>query len=68
MKYYLLLLLVLVSGCQDSEIVPALVNFTCYDKDGNVTIAERDYRGSIQIVNDPSRHYKSQKCIIERVE
>lgn len=61
--------LLLLTGCTPSrQPTLALVNVTCYDKEGMITLAWKETRGSVEIVDDPSRHYRSQKCIIERVE
>jgi hypothetical protein len=67
----LLLLAILagfLAGCQE-ESKPALVNITCYDNAGNITVRMPHYRGPVTIVDyakDPGYH--SQKCVIERAE
>lgn len=72
MKYLILISLLFLAGCEISvdgdDGKSALVNITCYDINGNITVRTPHYRGTLRIVDDPSKGYKSQKCIIERVE
>lgn len=67
---YLLLSLLFLTGCniKVDRSTPALVNVTCYDKDGQVTVAMKDYQGALTVVDDPDKSYKSDKCIIQRVK
>lgn len=63
MKY--LLLLSLLTGC--NMATPALVDITCYDKNGNITHVLREFRGEWQLMDDPTKSYRSEKCIVERI-
>lgn len=64
-----ILFVLLLTGCSPYHTSePALVNITCYDKDGKITFAQKDTRGALEIVDDPTKNYRSQKCVIERAE
>lgn len=58
----------LLAGCKESTSESALVNITCYNMEGIITMRTLHYRGPIQMVNDPSLGYRSEKCVIERAD
>jgi hypothetical protein len=75
MKYLFLFVILSLAGCKvelgdfgnyEEDSRSAYVTITCYDYQGKITVRKPHYQGPIEMVNDPSFGYRSQKCVLER--